>query len=455
MKKFLLSFLFSFLTTSSILSQCYTAYRDAVWDSSSAIVRKDDGTLWIKAYTNYYGMFANGTNVTPPIAWYQLGTDNNWSDEFSLYYHALAIKNDGTLWSWGNNDYGQCGLGYSFPTLTATVNTPTQVGTDTNWVKVAVGWYHSLGLKSDGTLWSWGANSGGSLGINSTVISVSTPTQVGTQNNWKDIYADWDVSFAIKTDNTLWSWGQDGNLLHPQSRIPLQASNYTWKKISLSSYRRGLGIKMDGTLWYWGSGFGVLNIATTTITPDVYGLKQIGTDNDWQDISQGSSHIMALKSNGTMWSAGLNESYDLGDGTNINRSNLVQIMPQMNWSSIEAGNHLGSAINTEGELYTWGGSAITNPTQVGVNCLLSVKEENSINQIIIYPNPTTGIVYFETETFGSYNYKISNTIGQVVKKFNNSNNYTTQIDISDLVEGVYFVTIENGVNTITKKIIKQ
>jgi alpha-tubulin suppressor-like RCC1 family protein len=340
----------------------------------------------------------------------------------SSYRRGLGIKMDGTLWY---------------------------------WVKVAVGWYHSLGLKSDGTLWSWGANSGGSLGINSTVISVSTPTQVGTQNDWKDIYADWDVSFAIKTDNTLWSWGQDGNLLHPQSRIPLQASNYTWKKISLSSYRRGLGIKMDGTLWYWGSGFGVLNIATTTITPDVYGLKQIGTDNDWQDISQGTSHIMALKSNGTMWSAGLNESYDLGDGTNINRSNLVQIMPQMNWSSIEAGNHLGSAINTEGELYTWGGSAITNPTQVGVNCLLSVKEENSINQIIIYPNPTTGIVYFETETFGSYNYKISNTIGQVVKKFNNSNNYTTQIDISDLVEGVYFVTIENGVNTITKKIIKQ
>jgi hypothetical protein len=160
--------------------------------------------------------------------------------------HTLEIRN-GTLWAWGNNEYGQLGIGNN-----TNANTPQQVGTDNKWVSVAAGLTYSLALKSDGTLWAWGSNSDGQLGIGNT-NNTSTPQQVGTDNKWVSVAAGLRHTLALKSDGTLWAWGN--NI------------------------------------------FGQLGIGNTTraTTP-----QQVGTDNKWVNIAGGFNHSLAIKSDGTL-----------------------------------------------------------------------------------------------------------------------------------------------------------
>jgi hypothetical protein len=118
--------------------------------------------------------------------------------------YSLALKRDGTLWAWGYNGSGQLGLGdYNSRA------TPTQVGTSTDWIAIAAGYSHSLALKRDGTLWAWGYNGLGQLGLGD-YTSRNIPTQVGTSTDWIAIAAGASHSLAIKRDGTLWAWGYNG-----------------------------------------------------------------------------------------------------------------------------------------------------------------------------------------------------------------------------------------------------
>ncbi len=90
--------------------------------------------------------------------------------------HTLWVKANGTLWAWGDNDYGQLGDG----TITDRLF-PVQIGADNNWVAISAGYFHSLGLKSDGTLWAWGLNNIGQLG-DGTTTNRTSPVQIGTEN---------------------------------------------------------------------------------------------------------------------------------------------------------------------------------------------------------------------------------------------------------------------------------
>ena len=119
-------------------------------------------------------------------------------------YHTLAIKSDGTLWAWGYNYSGQLGDG-----TTSNKTTPVQIGTGTNWSQIAAGGYHTLAIKSDGTLWAWGYNSYGQLGDGASGGGnyKTTPVQIGTGTNWSQIAAGGYHTLAIKSDGTLWAWG--------------------------------------------------------------------------------------------------------------------------------------------------------------------------------------------------------------------------------------------------------
>src|SRR3989337_2999238 len=117
-------------------------------------------------------------------------------------YHTLAIKSDGTLWAWGYNYSGQLGDG-----TTSNKTTPVQIGTGTNWSQIAAGGYHTLAIKSDGTLWAWGGNSFGQLGDGTSSDYKTTPVQIGTGTNWSQIAAGGYHTLAIKSDGTLWAWG--------------------------------------------------------------------------------------------------------------------------------------------------------------------------------------------------------------------------------------------------------
>ena len=141
---------------------------------------KTDGTLWTwgRNSSGELGL-GNGTYYSSPM---QVGALTNWVSVVGSQYWSMAIKSDGTLWGWGQNGNGQLGLGNN-----TSYSSPKQVGVLTNWANVSLGQIHTLALKTDGTLWSWGYNYQGSLGLGFTGGAISSPVQVGGLTNWSSV----------------------------------------------------------------------------------------------------------------------------------------------------------------------------------------------------------------------------------------------------------------------------
>src|SRR6185369_1505395 len=118
---------------------------------------------------------------------------------------SMALKSDGTVWMWGSNDHGQLGIGSTSP---ATSNRPLKVASLSSVVAIAAGESHSMALKSDGTVWAWGWNPLGELGIGSTDFDAHpTPVQVPGLSNVVRIFAGNSISYAMKADGSVWGWG--------------------------------------------------------------------------------------------------------------------------------------------------------------------------------------------------------------------------------------------------------
>ncbi|AZB10810.1 T9SS C-terminal target domain-containing protein [Chryseobacterium sp. G0162] len=280
---------------------------------------------------------------------------NCWKSVAIGNLHSLGIKTDGTLWSWGYNSYGQLGDG-----TVSNRNTPKQIGTATDWVSITTGENYSLALKSNGTLWAWGKNTNGQIG-DGTTNSKTTPTQIGTATDWVGMTAGDGHTLALKSNGTLWAWGSnsygqlgDGTTIN--KNIPIQVGSATdWRSVE-SGRGSTLAIKTNGTLWTWGSNFSAeLGDGTTNhrSTP-----MQIGTDTNWSSVDGGSSHSLGIKTDGTIWGWGANNSGQLGDGSTIYKFVPTQIGVSSNWSSINAGQGGSSvALKTDGTLWVWGSNS--------------------------------------------------------------------------------------------------
>jgi alpha-tubulin suppressor-like RCC1 family protein len=275
----------------------------------------------------------------------QIGTLTNWSTIDSGYMHTTAIKTDGTIWSWGNNYNGKLGLGN-----TTYYSSPKQIGSLTNWLKISCGNYYNLAIKTDNTLWSWGqtTNGAGWLGLGNGT-SRSSPVQIGALTTWASTSGGYDHSFAITTRGALWAWGKNG-----QGQLGLgdKNDNYSpnqigsltnWSSVSAGSRQWTAAIKTDGTLWAWGNGgYGNLGLGNTT---SYSSPKQVGSLTTWLQASAGGYHMAAIKTDGTIWSWGRNSSGQLGDGTTTARSSPIQVGASTNWTKIAAGFRHTTAIS--------------------------------------------------------------------------------------------------------------
>jgi len=268
-----------------------TSIKEIKTNGNTACAITLDGALWTwgqerNGTSGQNIAFAGGGQVTPG----QVGT--SWSTA-DIYFHGLAVKTNGTLWSWGENLVGELGQNNR-----TNRSSPVQVGTDTNWKKVFTGFTTSYAIKTDGSLWSWGDNIYGSLGQNiASTVKRSSPVQIGTSTDWKEISTNQYAVCALKTNGTLWVWGLNdfGQLgLNNTTLIssPVQLGGLTnWYKVSCSTYGV-LAIKTDGTLWGWGgAAAGMLGTNDIIIRSSPI---QIGTLTNWRSVGVGDNQSVLL-----------------------------------------------------------------------------------------------------------------------------------------------------------------
>ena len=310
----------------------------------------------------------NSTDRFTPVTTFAGGA--NWKQVACGERHTVAIKTDGTLWTWGRNIRGQ--IGDNTQTSRSTPVT-TFVG-GSNWKQVACGREHTAAIKTDGTLWIWGYNNLGQLGINLYGILEDRFTPVTTflgGTNWKQVSCGYYYTAAIKTDGTLWTWGDNNNgqlgdnsTADKITPITTFLGGSNWKQVSGGGYYTA-AIKTDGTLWTWGdnaSGQLGNNAVTDRYTPVTTFLG--GTN--WKQVSCKTFHTAAIKTDGTLWTWGTNGSGQIGDNTSgTDRSIPVTTFAGgTNWKQVACGDGHTAAVKTDGTLWTWGDIA---QGELGIN----------------------------------------------------------------------------------------
>jgi alpha-tubulin suppressor-like RCC1 family protein len=330
---------------------------------------KTDGTLWTWG-DNTSGQLGDNTIVhksTPKQFNISGGIIFGWKQISCGNGHTVALANDGTLWCWGRNSYGQVGDNTTQPR-----STPRQISAGatgiTGWTQVSAGAFHTVAIRNDGTLWSWGYNYYGVVGDNTSgnLANRLTPRQELTSStNWRQVNFSSGsyTTSAIKTDGTLWCWGYnaagqvgDNTILNRSTprQISAGASRITgWKQTS-SSLNNTAAIRTDGTLWVWGrNSYGQVgdNTAGSTIyrsTP----IQEFTGSNNWKQVSTGSANTIGLKTNGTLWVWGDNNNGQVGDntnsggvlGSNCRSTPRQEFTSSNNWRQIFCGEQTAAAI---------------------------------------------------------------------------------------------------------------
>ena len=305
--------------------------------------------LWLWG-NNSYGELGNNTvtNRSSPVQTVSGGT--NWKQVSAGSQFTAAIKTDGTLWLWGRNAYGE--LGDSTTTRRSSPVQTTSGGT--NWKQISCGSGHTAAIKTDGTLWLWGSNNNGQLGKNDTTNRLSPEQTISGGTNWKQVSAGrLRHTAAIKTDGTLWLWGSNANgqlgdntVTSRSSPVQTVSGGTNWKQLS-SGWTSTAAIKTDGTLWLWGNnGSGQLGTDDTTSRSSPVQTVSAGTN--WKQTEAGFQNIAAIKTDGTLWMWGRGSEGQLGTNDRTTRSSPVQtVSGGTNWKQVFPGYYHTVAIRDD------------------------------------------------------------------------------------------------------------
>ena len=320
--------------------------------SGHTVALKNDGTVWACG-DNEYGQLGDGTtrNRTTPV---QVGGLSRVIAIAAGDGYTIALKNDGTVWACGDNEYGQLGDG-----TTANRTTPVQVSDLGGVAAIAAGYRHTAVLKNDGTVWAWGYNYYGQLGDGTTIHSM-TPVQVNELDGVTAIAAGYRHTIALKNDGTVWSWGynkygQLGDETKTDSATPVQVNGLGEVTAIATRYYHTVALKNDGTIWAWGyNEYGQLGDGTTI---DWNTPVQVSGLNGVTAITAGDLHTVALKNDGTVWAWGYNYYGQLGDGTTIDRNTPVQVSGLGGVTAIAAGELYTVTLKNDGTVWAWGSDA--------------------------------------------------------------------------------------------------
>lgn len=261
--------------------------------------------------------------------------------------NVYVIKNDGTLWAWGDNEYGQLGDG-------TTINRETPVKIMEHVAKIAVSEYHALAIKTDGSLWAWGRNGDGQLG-DGTYTNRYAPVRI--MSGVSEISAGYDHSLAITNDGTLYGWGDNSSnqvKIRPTIFDPYVSKYNSPEKIEggvkkvAAGLNYSLCIKSNGELRAWGTNtYGALGIGSTN--SGSFGPHHVM--NGVSQVDVGSMSSAAITTEGSLYTWGENDRGQLGDGTKTNRNAPVKILNDVSQVSINS--FFSGALLTDGSLWAW------------------------------------------------------------------------------------------------------
>jgi len=334
--------------------------------ANHTIYVKDDGTVWAWGNNNN-GQLGDGsaTSKNTPV---QVSGLSGMTAVAAGSGHTVALKNDGTVWAWGNNSNGQLGDGSA-----ASKNTPVQVNGLSSMTAVAAGSGHTVAMKNDGTVWAWGNNSNGQLGDGSAA-SKNTPVQVSGLYSMTAVAAGSGHTVALKNDGTVWAWGNNstgqlgnGNFT-PSNPTPAQVSGLSGMSSGVviavaAGYDHTVALKNDGTVWAWGNNatgqLGNGNITPSNTPVQVSGLSGVTA------VAAGFGHTVALKSDGTVRTWGNNTKGQLGNGltngTTIDSAIPVVVSGMVGVTDIAAGYEgsvvLKGAFKGDGTVWAWGSNS--------------------------------------------------------------------------------------------------
>jgi alpha-tubulin suppressor-like RCC1 family protein len=354
LKKITLFFLW---VCASTFGQCFDGFQIG---SYHVVSIKSNGTLWGWGESDA-GNLGNTNSINSSS--FQIGSSTDWLKVSAGAYNTFIIKNNGTLWAMGDGRYGLLGNG-----STTTINpTLQQIGTATNWQKISASSEMTIGLKTDGTIWGWGQNDEYEMGNNTCCANQLTPIQIGTANHWVDVETSLGASvFVLKNDGTIWGWGLNlagllGNSTVMARSVPTQLNADTdWASIHVGAAHI-LALKTDGTLWSWGGGeYG----QTGDNFPSSYYRDtptQVGTDT-WSKVFAGWKVSFGIKPDGTLWAWGLNDVGQLGIGNTTNQFTPVQVGTDTDWVDVVSGgagnDQFTIATKSDGTVWAWGDNQV-------------------------------------------------------------------------------------------------
>jgi len=255
-----------------------------------------DGTLWGWG-ENTYGTIGNNigdfTCLVSPVS--VVGGFTDWCQVSAGLRNTLALRSNGTLWSWGDNISGALGDG----TIINRSSPVTVVGGFTDWCQVNASGYSSIGLRSNGSLWSWGCNVWGQLGTGNQINYSSPVSVIGGFTDWCRIAQGISTSvLATRSNGTLWGWGRNyfgmlgiGSCCRRSSPVSVVGGFTDWCQVSVN-FRTAAGIRTDGSMWGWGSSYGQFGFICTSLSP----VSVAGGLNNWRQVAVGTRSLTAIRS---------------------------------------------------------------------------------------------------------------------------------------------------------------